>query len=102
MTETQIQNILDIHEIQTTEFKKSTGEREEICKTICAFANTGGGVILVGVNNNRTLSKVEFSDTSQTEITNLFVNFDPALTRLISLTKQMFKGTYLLDRKSVV
>ena len=96
MTENQIQNLLDIHEVQTTEFKRSTGEREEICKTICAFANADGGVILVGVNNDRTLSKVEFSETSQTEVTNLFVNFDPALTRLISLKKQMFKESYLL------
>lgn len=96
MTENQIQNLLDIHEVQTTEFKRSTSEREEICKTICAFANTDGGVILVGVNNDRTLSKVEFSDTSQTEITNLFVSFDPALTRLISLKKQAFKSFYIL------
>ncbi|MBC7472303.1 MAG: ATP-binding protein [candidate division SR1 bacterium] len=57
MTEQQIQNLIEVNEIQTTEFKKSTGEARQICETICAFANTDGGTILVGINPDRNLSK---------------------------------------------
>ena len=96
MTEIEIQKLIDINETQTTEFKKSTAEKEQICQTICAFANSEGGIILVGIKPDGTLYKVTFSDESQTDITNLFTNFDPDLKRLVSINKQEFNGYFLL------
>jgi ATP-dependent DNA helicase RecG len=47
--------ILNTGESETAEFKKSTGEWKEIIKTISAFSNTRGGVILVGVGDKGNL-----------------------------------------------
>ncbi|MBU1766911.1 MAG: ATP-binding protein, partial [Candidatus Omnitrophica bacterium] len=43
--------LLSEDESETLEFKKSTGEWREIIETISAFANTGGGIILVGISD---------------------------------------------------
>lgn len=40
---------MNIQESQTVEFKESW--RDEYLKTICAFANTDGGTLYVGVND---------------------------------------------------
>jgi ATP-dependent DNA helicase RecG len=96
MTEQEIKKLIDVNETQITEFKKSTAEKEQICGTICAFANSDGGTILVGIKPDRTLSKVSFSDESQTDITNLFIHFDPDLKRLVSINKTKFQDHFLL------
>ncbi|MCW5933199.1 MAG: putative DNA binding domain-containing protein [Fimbriimonadia bacterium] len=47
----QIEKLIRSGESETVEFKQSTGEIKEILQTICAFANSHGGVILVGVGD---------------------------------------------------
>lgn len=56
---------MNIQESQTVEFKESW--RDEYLKTICAFANTDGGTLYVGINdkgeavgvdNSKNLSKI--------------------------------------------
>lgn len=42
--------VMSIKESQTVEFKESW--RDEYLKTICAFANTEGGTLYVGINDN--------------------------------------------------
>jgi ATP-dependent DNA helicase RecG len=84
MTETEFIDLITKKENQTLEFKESTGEKKEICETICAFANSDGGIILVGVKTNGSLSKAEITDKSQTDVTDLFVNFKPMITSLVS------------------
>lgn len=37
-------------ENQNTEFKEQW--RDDILKTVCAFANTGGGVVYIGIDDN--------------------------------------------------
>jgi predicted HTH transcriptional regulator len=86
MTEIEIQKLLDKNETQTLELKKSSGEKVEICQ----------GMILVGIKPDRTVSKVEFTDKSQTDITDLFVKFDPSLTSLVSIEKDLFNGFEIL------
>jgi ATP-dependent DNA helicase RecG len=85
MTEVELKNLISQKENQTLEFKESTGEKKEICETICAFANSDGGIILIGVKNNGSLSKAKITEKSQTDITDLFVNFKPKITSSISL-----------------
>lgn len=36
-------------ESETLEFKKTTGERREAAKTVCAMLNNRGGIIVIGV-----------------------------------------------------
>ncbi|MFT7668381.1 MAG: hypothetical protein ACI8X5_001073 [Planctomycetota bacterium] len=38
-----------------TEFKRGLPQDERIARTLCAFANTRGGILLVGVNDNGSL-----------------------------------------------
>jgi predicted HTH transcriptional regulator len=40
---------MKLQESQTVEFKESW--RDEYLKTVCAFANTDGGVLYIGVND---------------------------------------------------
>ena len=84
MTEIELKNLIKNQESQTLEFKESTGEKREICETICAFANSEGGQILVGIKNDGSLSKAKITEKSQTDITDLFINFKPKITVLIS------------------
>jgi ATP-dependent DNA helicase RecG len=97
MTEVELKKLISRKEHQTLEFKESTGEKKEICETICAFANSDGGIILVGVKNNGKISKAEITEKSQTDITDLFVNFKPKITSSISFeTSPDFDGQNIL------
>ena len=53
----------------TTEFKREY--TEEIKKTIIAFANTEGGMLFIGVNDDKTLAGVNDPDDILLQITNV-------------------------------
>jgi len=40
------------------EFKKTISSPEKIAREVCAFANTKGGILLVGVNDDKTIKGV--------------------------------------------
>jgi len=41
------------------EFKQTINSEYKIAKTLCAFANTKGGTLLVGVKDNRTIAGID-------------------------------------------
>ena len=45
---------IEAGESRTTEFKRGLGDLSAIGKAICAFANTEGGVVILGVDDPRT------------------------------------------------
>lgn len=47
-----LQELRSKRESETLEFKESLGEWKEIVETVCAFANSKRGIILVGVRDN--------------------------------------------------
>jgi predicted HTH transcriptional regulator len=49
-------------ENEVLDFKKTISSASKIAKTICAFANHKGGTLLVGVNDNKTISGVRSED----------------------------------------
>ncbi|MCE2787122.1 MAG: RNA-binding domain-containing protein [Bacteroidota bacterium] len=49
-------------ESESLDFKKTISSAAKIAKTMVAFANHKGGVLLVGVNDNRTISGVKSED----------------------------------------
>jgi predicted HTH transcriptional regulator len=49
-------------ESESLDFKKTISSAAKIAKTMVAFANQKGGTLLVGVNDNRTISGVKSED----------------------------------------
>ena len=67
-------------ESEILEFKKSIGEWKEIIKTISAFANTKGGIILVGVSSKGTASGVQIGKRTIEDLANkIKENTDPKI-----------------------
>jgi ATP-dependent DNA helicase RecG len=52
----------------TTEFKREY--TEEIKKTIIAFANTSGGTLYIGVNDDKSIAGVKNPDDTLLQVTN--------------------------------
>jgi predicted HTH transcriptional regulator len=46
----------------TTEFKRKISHPDKVVKEIIAFANTNGGVLLVGVNDDKILSGLKYPE----------------------------------------
>ncbi len=55
----QIKKILEKPETHDLELKESVHSEQEISKTICAFANTEGGLIFIGVNQKGAIVGVK-------------------------------------------
>ena len=55
MTEKELQQLIKQGESQNIEFKSSLSLRNEIGETISAFANTSGGIILIGVSDEKKI-----------------------------------------------
>ena len=55
-------------ESHTTEFKKSTAQLRPAFETICAFLNSDGGSVLVGVADDGKIVGQEVTDNTRKEI----------------------------------
>jgi ATP-dependent DNA helicase RecG len=53
MDEKQVLEVVRGGETQTVEFKRAASK--DVGKTICAFSNAGGGMLLLGVEDNGTI-----------------------------------------------
>ncbi|MFN7096622.1 MAG: helix-turn-helix domain-containing protein [Gammaproteobacteria bacterium] len=74
------QNIVDIAkqgESSTLEFKKSTTQLKSAAESLCAFLNTYGGLVLIGVPQNGEIVGQHITDATQQEIANLMQKFEP-------------------------
>ncbi len=66
MTNQEIKNIIEKGENIQTEFKTSrTKLPNNLFETICAFLNTKGGIILLGVNDNGKIIGIDNSSVAQ-------------------------------------
>jgi predicted HTH transcriptional regulator len=59
MTPKELLNIISAGESSTVEFKRKISSFEKIAKEISAFANTKGGYILIGIDDNGHVRGVE-------------------------------------------
>lgn len=62
MTVKELQLLVKEGEHSTLEFKRKVAHPEKIMKEIVAFANTQGGNLLIGVNDDGNLSGLKFPD----------------------------------------
>src|SRR5688572_28641341 len=76
-------DIRDVHaltekgESSHLEFKKSTSELKSACRTICAFLNGEGGVVIIGVTPKGRIVGQDVSDATQREIAAELKKMDP-------------------------
>lgn len=68
MNLSDLQRLANQGETQSVEFKKSTGQLKSACETACAFLNTSGGTILLGVSDEGKILGQEVADKTKREI----------------------------------
>ncbi len=80
MTRHQLQELIAGGESQTVEFKRRFTSPEKIAKELCAFANTQGGYLILGVDDDRTIVGVG-SEKQEIELVTLACSLyiDPPL-----------------------
>lgn len=101
MTIQQLQNLIIHGESETLEFKKSLTQLKSALQTVCAFLNTSGGVVLVGVNQNGKIVGQEITDKTQQEIANKMAKIEPfpstVNVQYLTLKNQMQKQVVILS-----
>jgi len=81
-----IEEIIKSGESETLEFKKSLSKWREIIKTVSAFSNTKGGLIIVGVDDNGKIVGVKVGKGTIEDLTNkILQNTEPRIYPEISL-----------------
>ena len=74
----QLKNLINQGEGYNLEFKESF--TDGIKREICAFANTEGGFILLGVNDENKVVGIKDSNDIRSKIQNIARSLDPSLT----------------------
>lgn len=77
MTIQQVHDLISNGESQTLEFKKSLSLLKAALETICAFLNTSGGIVLIGVNQSGKIIGQEITDNTQQEIAKEIAKIEP-------------------------
>lgn len=87
MTLDQIKKIVEKGESSSVEFKKSIGAESlsVVFKTVCAFLNGEGGVILIGVTDSGKIVGQEVSDKTRREIANGISELEPPAQSQIAI-----------------
>jgi len=66
-----IKEIIKMPESKTLEFKRDMSSQEKIVKTIIAFANSAGGKLIIGVNDDRSIFGVDDPLDMEEKLTNI-------------------------------
>lgn len=77
MNISHIRQIASQGESATVEFKKSTAQLQRVFETVCAFLNSGGGTILIGVTDKGQVIGQEISDSTQQSIAHEVSKLEP-------------------------
>jgi len=62
----------------TLELKKSTAQLRACMETLCAFLNCSGGLVLIGVNDNKEIIGQTITDKTKRELANELAKLAPA------------------------
>jgi len=77
------------------EFKSTISTSARIARTLCAFANTGGGTLLIGVNDDGKIGGVESEIREMRKI-------EQATDFLVEPSLSISYQVVIVDRKSVI
>jgi ATP-dependent DNA helicase RecG len=87
LTETDIKMILGGGEAYNAEFKVAVPSKlKELVEEVCAFANSAGGYLLIGIDNRSVVVGVKIDNSKRSAIQNAIREISPALyTELYSV-----------------
>lgn len=80
---------MDINDVKTMisqgeskerEFKTSTANLQSAFETLCAFVNSHGGTVLIGVKDDGSIVGQDVTDQTRREISTLISRFEPPIT----------------------
>ncbi|HEX4953784.1 MAG TPA: ATP-binding protein [Thermoanaerobaculia bacterium] len=80
----RLQLLVQEGESEELELKRSTGQLDAAARTLCAFLNTRGGRVLIGVSPEGRILGQLVSDGTVQDLGNLLQGFEPAAPILIS------------------
>ena len=78
MEEKQLQELINTGEGFTLEFKQDLSKT--LAKDICAFANSNGGKILLGIDDKGIIRGFSLSNSKKSRVQNLARNMDPSFS----------------------
>ena len=79
MTPEQLRKWVAAGESETQEFKRSTGQRREAAKTLCALLNHRGGRVLFGVEPDGRAAGQTVSDDTMRHVAEELARIDPTV-----------------------
>lgn len=77
MTLEELQELAKAGESERLEFKETTGQLKGAFETLCAFLNSKGGMVVIGINNKGKIIGQEVTDNTQQEIVREIAKLDP-------------------------
>ncbi len=100
MDKEKILKLIGNNESPTIEWKSSLSSVNEIIETICAFANTEGGKILIGISKSGKILGVEIGKDTIEHLTNqISQNTDPKIHPKITVEKTNNKHIIIIEVK---
>jgi len=94
MNNKELQNIISQGENEQVEFKRLW--KDEHLKTLCAFANTNGGNMLVGIEDDKTITGVKNTENLLEILPNKITN-RIGITANVSIEKIKNKSIVILE-----
>jgi ATP-dependent DNA helicase RecG len=73
----ELERLIADGESETLELKQSTGQLSRAAETLCAFLNTKGGMVVLGVTPHGKLVGQHVADRTQQDIANMLRRFEP-------------------------
>jgi len=96
MNADEINKMIKAGESSNLEFKTSTAKLKSAFESLCAFLNTSGGSVLVGVKNDGRIVGQEVTDQTNLEISNMIAkrNYTPHSIKNTEKTKKILDGFF--------
>lgn len=93
-----IESLLTRHEDKTLEFKQDFSSPKRILKTLVAFANTAGGVLIIGVTDDKSVFGVDDPLTLEETLTSLVADhIEPLLLPTIQIIDYNNKALVVVE-----
>ena len=88
MTDERIKNLILTGEGYHIEFKQALDK--SFIEVVCAFANSSGGHILMGVADDKTIKGIDTSNRTRSQIQDLLNRLQPKLDVTIEIEKILY------------